>query len=184
MERHLSDVCGWAPVSTIHSMPDMAGPPAGASVGACGGHVACSGHDGAGHWPGFFRAHPHAALQLPRKQRAPPSQHPLPLRTPVLPGLQCLAILQPDVSGCLSLIVDHAEGGGHASYMQSCLCWLGREACVSAWKESHDLPCQCCTGKLFTFMQIHAGGSALVSDLQSGARAFLEWMRRNLDGGL
>ena len=90
MERHLSDVCGWAPVSTIHSMPDMDGPPAGASVGARGGHAACSGHDGAGHRPRIFRAHPHAALQLPRKQRAPPSQRPLPLRTPVFPLFKSL----------------------------------------------------------------------------------------------
>ena len=33
-------------------------------------------------------------------------------------------------------------------------------------------------------LQIHAGGSALVSDVQAGARAFLEWMAKNLDGGL
>ena len=33
-------------------------------------------------------------------------------------------------------------------------------------------------------LQIHAGGSALVSDLQAGAQAFLEWMAKNLDGGL
>lgn len=72
-------------------MPDMDGPPAGAGVGARGGHAARPGHDGAGHWPRIFRAHPHAALQLPRKQRAPPSEHPIPLRTRVLPGLQCLA---------------------------------------------------------------------------------------------
>ena len=63
------------------------------------------------------------------------------------------------------------------------LAWQG-SLHVSLEGEYHDLPCQVCTGKLFTFMQIHAGGSALVSDLQSGARAFLEWMRRNLDGGL
>ena len=30
--------------------------------------------------------------------------------------------------------------------------------------------------------QIHAGGSAVVSDLQGAAQVFLEWIRKNLDG--
>ena len=118
-------------------------------MGARGGHAAGSGHDGAGHWPGIFRAHPHTALQLPQKQRAPSSEHPLPivyscaawsavppLRTRVLPGLQCLAPLQTDVFGCLPLIVDRAEGGGHAWLRTKLPMLAGREACMSAGKES------------------------------------------------
>ncbi len=33
-----------------------------------------------------------------------------------------------------------------------------------------------------SFLQIHAGGSAVVSDLQGAAQAFLEWLRTSLDG--
>jgi hypothetical protein len=84
-----------APVSTSYGTPDMhhqMARPAGAGVGACGGNAARPGHDGAGHRPGLFRAHPHAALQLPREQCAPPGEPPHPpLRTRVLPGLHCFA---------------------------------------------------------------------------------------------
>ena len=33
-------------------------------------------------------------------------------------------------------------------------------------------------------LQIHAGGSVLFSDLQSGGRAFVRWARKNLEGGV
>jgi hypothetical protein len=61
--------------------------------------------------------------------------------------------------------------------------WQGRLH-SSLEGESSDLDANVALLTAFMFMQIHAGGSALVSDLQSGAQALLKWMRRNLDGGL
>ena len=42
----------------------------------------------------------------------------------------------------------------------------------------------CCGGRAYGYsrVQIHAGGSAVVSDLQGATWTFLEWVKKNLDG--
>lgn len=56
-------------------------------------------------------------------------------------------------------------------------CWL-----VKGWSFSGAVAQKC--SLLSGGAQIHAGGSVIFSDLQVAWRAFLDWGKRNLEGGL
>ena len=165
---------------------------AGESVGARGSHEARPGNDGPGHWAGLFGADPHSALQLPGKQRASAGEHRLPV--------SCLTSSLP--RGTYSLLCQFPVCAEVASLRQrsrlSVVRALSRTALDMARMSHWSTPVHCreglarvtrskevrCCGwaEVAFSVQIHAGGSAVVSDLQGAAQAFLEWVGKGLDG--